>query len=176
MRTSSSQREASNASSQIGSGMIDYLKTLATLLDADVEFVVVGAVSAALQGAQISTFDLDVVHARTEANVARLLTALTHLEAHYRGRTDLVPTADRLAGPGHQLLLTNCGPLDILGEIEEGLGYEELLPRSRALEIATRTVNVLSLREYLRIRRAHPRPRDIPRYPLLEAALSSEEE
>ncbi len=42
-----------------------------------VEFVVVGGVAAVLAGAPISTFDLDIVPARSPANLARLLSALT---------------------------------------------------------------------------------------------------
>ena len=41
-----------------------------------VDFIVVGGVAAVLGGAPISTFDLDIVHDRAPANVARLLSAL----------------------------------------------------------------------------------------------------
>jgi len=42
-----------------------------------VETIVVGGVAAVLQGAPIATFDLDLVHRRSEENVARLQDALT---------------------------------------------------------------------------------------------------
>ena len=41
-----------------------------------VDFIVVGGVAAVLGGAPISTFDVDIVHARDDANVARLVSAL----------------------------------------------------------------------------------------------------
>ena len=44
---------------------------LRALVEAGVEFIVVGGVAAVLNGAPVSTFDLDVVHARDAANVAR---------------------------------------------------------------------------------------------------------
>ncbi len=44
----------------------------------------VGGVGAVLQGAPISTFDLDLVHSRTRKNVDRLLVALELLDARHR--------------------------------------------------------------------------------------------
>jgi hypothetical protein len=49
-----------------------------------VDFIVVGGVGAVLQGAPISTFDLDRVHPRTRKNVDRLMVALELLDARYR--------------------------------------------------------------------------------------------
>ncbi len=37
-----------------------------------VDFIVVGGISAVLNGAPVNTFDLDIVHSRDPANVARL--------------------------------------------------------------------------------------------------------
>ena len=49
---------------------------LATLVRHDVQFIVVGGVAAIVQGAPITTFDLDVVYARTPENLANLERAL----------------------------------------------------------------------------------------------------
>ena len=49
---------------------------------------------------------------------------LAAMHARYRdliGRV-LTPTATALATPGHQLLLTDHGPLDLLGAVGGGLG------------------------------------------------------
>lgn len=45
---------------------------VAKLCDADIEFIIVGGAAAVLQGAPITTTDLDIVHRRTPENVARL--------------------------------------------------------------------------------------------------------
>jgi hypothetical protein len=84
-----------------------------------VDFVVVGGVAAVLGGAPISTFDLDIVHDRAPTNVVRLLDALAALDARYRDLTGRVlrPEARALEGEGHHLLLTRCGPLDVLGRM-----------------------------------------------------------
>ncbi|XXY53339.1 hypothetical protein WME91_19605 [Sorangium sp. So ce269] len=90
---------------------------LGVLARHQVDFIVVGGVAAVIQGAPVNTFDLDVVHARTPDNIERLLGALRELDAFYR--TDLQrrlpPTASHLVSPGHQLLATNMGTLDLLG-------------------------------------------------------------
>jgi len=60
-----------------------------------VDLVVVGSIAAVLNGAPIATFDLDVVHSRSQENLDRLAAALTDTEARYRdlsGR-DLLPEA-----------------------------------------------------------------------------------
>ncbi len=49
----------------------DFLGTLSVLAAHKVDFIVVGGVSAVLQGAPIATFDLDIVHSRGPANTWR---------------------------------------------------------------------------------------------------------
>lgn len=53
----------------------DYQGILKVLTKHEVDFIVVGGVSAVLQGAPINTFDVDVVHSRKAANVRKLLSA-----------------------------------------------------------------------------------------------------
>ena len=62
----------------------DFLAVLHALHEHGIEFIAVGGVAAVLEGAPISTFDLDLVHSRTTDNVQRLLKALTSLDAYYR--------------------------------------------------------------------------------------------
>ncbi len=80
----------------------DFRKLLCELVDANVEFVVVGGVSALLQGAPITTVDLDVVHAREAGNIDRLRSLLVKINAFYRTRPDLrkSPSGEDLAGDG----------------------------------------------------------------------------
>ncbi len=114
----------------------DFLAILRTLAENHVEFIVVGGISAVLQGAPIATFDLDVVHSRTEDNIQRLLCALERLHAYYReaGLRQRKPDQSHLSSTGHQLLMTRFGPLDILGSIGKGHDYDDLLNGSVILE------------------------------------------
>jgi hypothetical protein len=118
----------------------------------EVELNVVGGVAAVIGGAPIATFDLDVVPARNAANLARLQAALDELEARYRdpaGRL-LRPQAPALAGEGHHLLLTRCGPVDVLGAIGRGLRYEDLLPVAEAVDLGGLTMHMLGLSALIR--------------------------
>jgi len=92
----------------------DFTVILEVLVEHHVDFVVVGGVSAVLNGAPINTFDLDVVHGRSATNVRKLLSALDSLHAHYRPHADrkLKPGVSHLTSPGHSNLTTRFGPLD----------------------------------------------------------------
>jgi hypothetical protein len=93
-------------------------EALLTELAADqVEFIVVGGTAAVLHGAPIATQDLDIVHRRTEENVARLMNVLVRLDLGYEYRgpsgfsfliafgttTPAIPAARPLDRPGPSL-------------------------------------------------------------------------
>jgi hypothetical protein len=139
----------------------------------DVELIVVGGVAAVISGAPIATFDLDVVHARNAANLDRLQAALNELEARYRdpaGRV-LRPATQDLAGTGHDLLLTRCGPVDVLGAIGHGLSYEDLLSDAVAVDLGGLTVHVLGLAALIRTKEDTGRDKDRAVLELLRQAL-----
>jgi hypothetical protein len=75
-----------------------------------VEYVVVGGVSAVLQGAPLTTFDIDTLAKVDRANAQRLQRALEALDARYREHGSLQPTAEDLEAGGHLLLMTSRGP------------------------------------------------------------------
>jgi predicted nucleotidyltransferase len=134
---------------------------LRTLVEHEVEFLIVGGVAGVLHGAPIVTFDLDVLHRRTPGNVDRLLTALVSLDATYR--TDarrLRPTTAHLMGPGHQLLRTTLGPIDVLGSIGEGLSYDDLVGTSVAVDLDGLLVRLLDLRTLIRLKEQLGREKD----------------
>ena len=115
----------------------DFFAVLAAFHRAGIEFLVVGGLAAVLNGAPINTWDLDVVHSRDAANIARLLPVLESLDAIYRILPErrLRPTESYLLSPGHQNLITRFGPLDLLGTIGRNLSYEDLLPHSVEMDI-----------------------------------------
>lgn len=151
-----------------------YATTLKALADAGVDFVVIGGIAAVLQGAPIVTFDLDLVHRRTADNVARLLAVLEALHARYRDPRDLPPAASTLLGPGHHLLTTNYGPLDLLGSIADGLAYEDLAADTVSLDVDGRPVAVLALARLIEVKQATGRPKDLAVIPTLRATLAEQ--
>jgi hypothetical protein len=147
---------------------------LAELAASGVEFVLVGGLAAVAQGAPVTTFDVDIVHARTPENIDRLLTFLGQVHASYRGRPGgdpLPPSRTALEGPGHSLFMTDLGPLDVLGEIEDGLSFDDLLPSAIEIELSGHVVRVLSLAEIVRQKRGSTHPKDQQALPVLEEAL-----
>jgi hypothetical protein len=138
-----------------------------------VDLVVVGGVAAVLGGAPIATFDLDVVHARSPDNLDRLAAALKDLEARYRNLSgrDLRPETADLAGDGHHLLLTRCGPVDVLGQIGNGRRYEDLLPDAVTISVGSATVRVLGLSALIRTEEEAGREKDLAVLGILRQTL-----
>ena len=120
------------------------------------------------------TFDVDVVHERSPENVRRLLRTLSGIDAAYVRPSDsplIAPREDLLLGEGHHLLTTLHGRLDVLGRIEGGRGYDDLLPFTVESLIGDAAVRLLSIETILEIKRTSGRAKDRAIVPLLEAVL-----
>jgi hypothetical protein len=149
-----------------------FLQLIEVLVRHEVRFIVVGGIAAVLQRVPVNTQDFDLVHDREKRNVARLLAALQELGAVYR--TDprgLRPNESHLLGAGSQLLRAGNLMLDILGSIDWGGGYDELLPGSEVLDVGGYAVRVLTLEKLTEIKRHLSRPKDKFMLVHLEAAL-----
>jgi hypothetical protein len=155
----------------------DFGALLFALHDAEVEFLVVGGLAAVLNGAPVNTYDVDVVHKRTEENINRVIPVLDGLDAIYRIQPDrrLRPSRSALLSPGHQNLITRHGPLDLLGTIGEGLGYEDLVPHSTEMLIAEGIgVRVLNLELLIEIKEKLGGEKDRAMLPLLRRTLDEQ--
>jgi hypothetical protein len=118
---------------------LKYAATLRTLQEGSVDFILVDGLAAVLNGAPVSTFDIDVLHSRDRANIGRLLQVL---DALVQPERRLKPNASHLASSGHLNLITCYGPLDLLGTIGRDLGYELGGDKDRAmLPILRRTLD-----------------------------------
>ena len=147
---------------------------VAELAAAGIDFVLVGGLAAVAQGAPVTTYDVDIVHDRAAGNVATLVAFLGSVSARYRGRpggAQLAPSADDLVGEGHHLLMTNLGPLDVLGTIDGGAAYQDLIANSIELVVSGHTVRVLGLRAIVEAKRRSTHPKDKLVLPVLEATL-----
>jgi predicted nucleotidyltransferase len=140
-----------------------------------VDFIVVGGVSAVLQGAPINTFDLDLVHSRSPENLTRLLVALQELDAHYRDLAGRIirPGLSHLESPGHQLLSGTAGPFDLLGTVGVDLGYEDLLENTIEMQVVgDGRVRVLTLAKVIELKEAAGREKDKAVLPILRRTLA----
>jgi hypothetical protein len=107
---------------------VDILAILEILVRHEVDFVVIGGVAVARHGFVRATKDLDIVPDPARANLRKLLTALTELEAEplalrdfRREEVPLELTLDNLASGGNWDLATKHGRLDVMQYIEGAL-------------------------------------------------------
>jgi predicted nucleotidyltransferase len=144
------------------------------LFDGGVEFLIVGGLSAVLNGAPVNTYDVDVVHRRTSENVDRLMPVLEALGAIYRIQPErrLRPAKPALLSAGHQNLLTKYGPLDLLGSIGSDMSYEDLLPHSTEMLIAEGiSARVLNLETLIELKEQLGGEKDRAMLPILRGLL-----
>jgi len=147
---------------------------LELLCSTEAEFILVGGLAAVSQGAPIATFDIDIVPSTKGSNLRKLLDFLLNINARHRGRPGgqiLRPTLNDLTAGGHCLLMTDHGPLDVLGSIEQGLGYDDLLEDSLQIQFRGHGLKVLKLEAMVRMKRSSSREKDQHYLPLLEETL-----
>jgi hypothetical protein len=156
----------------------DLSAILEGLINAGVEFVLVGGLAAVVQGAPITTMDVDIVHKQSSENIAKLLAFLESADAFHR-RLDgkiIGPKEADISGKGHALFTTRLGPLDVLAVIEEGKAYEDLLEHTVEIEFRGHTIRVLDLKRLVELKRTSQNPLDRQRLPVLEETLRQVEE
>ena len=152
-------------------------RTLVELVEARIEFIIVGLTAAVALGAPVVTFDLDIVHRRTPENADRLLAWLLDREAHHRfdlANRRLPPTRELLLGQGHLNLQTSFGPLDVLCELGAGEGYEELFDDTVLVELGSVVLRVLGLPRLIEVKARAGRPKDRAVLPVLIATLDEQ--
>lgn len=135
----------------------------------EVEYLVVGGVAAVIHGAPTTTFDLDALIRVSSANAQKILDALDELDARFREHQEIVRPSERdLTAGGHLLLMTNAGPLDILGFAGRGHTYEDLASKSDTVETSAGEVRVVDLESLIAMKRELGRAKDISAVELLE--------
>jgi len=148
------------------------------LSEAGIEFIVVGGLAAVIQGAPLTTTDLDIVHRQTKDNIDKILKFLKKTDAFYRRPDDkrIEPDEYLLSAKGHSLLSTQLGPLDILAFIEKGQGYEDLVSSSVEVVFRGYKVRVLSLKTIIELKKDAKDLKDIARLPILEETMRQKEQ
>jgi hypothetical protein len=147
---------------------LDPERLLRTLVDHEVEFCVIGAFAAWLQGNPVMTVDLDVMPRRDLDNADRLAAALNALGA---GRPDGVKAelegADFL-GWQSQRYDTDAGPLDVVPHAAAIGGFEDAT--TVELELGDFSIRVLGLDDVIASKEELGRPKDTAALPALYAA------
>jgi hypothetical protein len=152
--------------------MSDLARLVRTLAKGHTEFIIVGGLAANAHGAARMTTDVDVVYARTAANLGRLVQALAPLKPYLRGAPPGLPfewSVATLRAGLNFTLTTTAGPIDLLGEIAGGGGYADLLPHSSVVHAFGCDIRLLDLPWLIKVKRAAGRPKDLEAIAELEA-------
>lgn len=142
------------------------------LVEARVDFVVVGGIAAIAHGSASFTSDLDISYAPDSENLDRLGAVLVALDARLRGVTDdvpFVPDGRALRHARALTLATELGPIDLLAEPDGSPAYAQLRGRAVEADMAGVTVRVASLDDLIAMRKAAGRPKDLVAVEELEA-------
>ncbi|UCD28686.1 MAG: hypothetical protein JSV03_16675 [Planctomycetota bacterium] len=151
----------------------DFEAMLKAPAEAKVDFIVMCGVCAVLQGAPISTFDLDLVYSRTGRNLSLLERVLQDQKAVYRENPDVSPDVSMLDSPGHHLLMTKFGPLDLSGSTSSGQGYQELLEHTEHIDLGEGIrVHILDLPTLISLKEKLGRDQDRAVLPILRKTLA----
>ncbi|MDQ3954601.1 MAG: hypothetical protein M3285_03520 [Actinomycetota bacterium] len=150
------------------------------LVDHGVDFVVIGASAAILQGVPIAaTLDLDVTAGTSTPNLKRLAAALKEMDARLRvpypeESVAVELDARMLAGLSVATLMTRHGPFDLLFAPAGSSSYADL--KSRAVEVAPFRLpfRVASIEDLISMKRAAGREKDAAHLTILLDHLRSE--
>ena len=153
----------------------EFFELARRLAESKVEFILVGGVAAMLQGAPVSTLDLDIlIDPADSQNSLRLLACLEGLDARYMdlaGR-DLRPTEQRLASLRIHRLRTTFGAIDILTAIGADRRYSDLRGEVHEMSVGPMlVVRVLDLGAIIRSKEEAGREKDLATLPVLRRTL-----
>jgi hypothetical protein len=148
---------------------LDPERLLRTLVEHEVEFCVIGAVAAWLQGSPAARLGLDVMPRRDLDNAERLAAALNSLGAAALGGKAPTPLegADFL-GWQTQRFDTEVGPLDVVPQAAAIGGFEEVA--TIELSLGDFSIRVITLDEVIASKEKLGRPKDTATLPALYAA------
>lgn len=150
---------------------------LKVLADGGVEFILIGGAAAIVHGSARVTEDIDVVYARSPANIERLVNALAAHHPYLRGVPAGLPfqfDADTVRRGLNFTLVTDLGDVDLLGEAAGGGTYEALRAHAVTLEAFGARFLCVTLRKLIELKRAAGRPKDLLALAELESLLEEE--
>lgn len=117
------------------------------LVEAQVEFVLIGGFAAVAHGATLVTRDVDICCRFTEANLRRIQTALVELHPVHRSRPDLSLelTAEQCTRLKNLYLKTDLGVVDCLGEVLGVGDFDAVLSQSIEVELPFGRCRILDI-------------------------------
>ena len=152
--------------------MTDLSSLLSALAEGGVRFIVVGGMAGIAHGAARLTFDIDCVYARDEENIARLAGVMARFQPTLRGAPAGLPfrfDVPTIRAGLNFTLDTTAGPVDFLGEVIGGGGYDKLRPDTVEIRVFGTSCLVVTLPRLIALKRSAGRPKDFEAIAELEA-------
>jgi hypothetical protein len=147
---------------------LDPERLLRVLVENGVEFCVIGALAAWLQGSPAVTLDLDVMPRRDLDNADHLAAALNSLGVRDKsGGAALELEGGDFIGWQAQRFETSAGPLDVVPHAAGIGGFEDVA--TIELELGDLRVRVLTIDEVIASKEKLGRPKDTAALPALYA-------
>ncbi|HEX7244672.1 MAG TPA: hypothetical protein VF245_03800 [Solirubrobacterales bacterium] len=144
-------------------------RLLRALVEHEVEFCVIGATAAWLQGSPAVTIDLDVMPRRDLDNADRLAAALNSLEAR-RTNADRAAELDGgdFLGWDAQRFETAAGPIDVVPRAAAIGAYEDVA--TVELSLGDVSIRAITIDAVIASKEKLGRPKDVAALPALYAA------
>jgi predicted nucleotidyltransferase len=136
---------------------------LRVLLEAGVDFVLVGGVAAIAHGSATFTLDMDVVAPLTAENCERILRALGPYSPRFYqtpGSPRVTRTAKELSEFRNLYFDTTLGRIDLLGSLPPIGSYEKVASRAQATDVFGRACKIIHLDDLIEVKAFVGRPKD----------------
>jgi hypothetical protein len=137
---------------------------LRTLLEHEVDFVLIGGLAGIARGSSYPSYDVDVAYARDQENLEKLAAALQALQARLRGAPPDLPfqlDARTLKAGSHFTLQTPFGSLDLLSDPDGAPAYDKLKSAAGSpAEVDGEPILVASLDHLIAMKEASGRIKD----------------
>ena len=147
---------------------LDPERLLRSLVDHEVEFCVIGATAAWLQGNPTVTLDIDVMPRRALDNADRLAAALNVLGAKHPGdETPVELEGADFLGWRTQRFETEAGPIDIVPNAAAIGGFEDVA--TVELKLGDFSIRAITIDEVIASKEELGRPKDTAALPALYA-------
>jgi hypothetical protein len=147
---------------------------LASLVKADIRFVVIGGLALGSWGVIRGTKDCDIVPDSTPENLQRLAKLVADLGGHVQLGESLLGSERSISAllqSGERALIsTSLGDLDVVQGLDGVLPYAELRASAIDVEIADVAIRICALEHLRAMKRAAGRPRDLVDLDDLDAA------
>jgi hypothetical protein len=143
--------------------MLNAEAILRSLVENKVDFVVVGGLAMIAHGSSHVTDDIDICYRRTPENIAGLVAAISPFKPYLRGAPEGLPfrfDAPTITAGLNFTLTSECGPLDVLGEIAGVGDYAAVREQSDAEEVFGLRILTLSIDGLIAAKTAAGRRKD----------------